>query len=226
MRTPARWSCPSLSGPSLVWLFLLAAALPAPAAQLSVRVGDGRHLVADAVVNVFPADGTAHAAATPVPATATIDQRDLMFVPHVQVARPGGSAVFRNSDHTRHHVYSFAPAATFEMVLGPRERSRPVPLLEAGVVAIGCNIHDQMIAWLYVSDAPWLARTGGDGAVAFDALPPGDYRVVVWHPRLEARDRGIERRVTLDGSDAVTLDIPLRLRPDVRAQPDPERADY
>lgn len=216
MRTRVRWSC----------LLVLAAALPASAANLAVRVGDGRQLVADAVVSVFPADGTARAAVTPVPATATIDQRDLTFLPHVQVARPGGTAVFRNSDYTRHHVYSFSPAATFEMVLGPGERSGQVPLEDAGVVAIGCNIHDQMIAWLYVSDAPWMARTGADGEVGFEGLPAGDYRVVVWHPRLEAGKQAIARRVTLRGSAASTLDVSLRLRPDVRTQPDPERADY
>lgn len=217
MRTSVRWSC----------LLALAATLPVTAAELSVRVADGARPVADAVVNVFPADGTTRAAATQVPATAAVDQRDLTFMPYVQVARPGGAAVFRNSDYTRHHVYSFSPAATFEMVLGPGERSGRVPLEEAGVVAIGCNIHDQMIAWLYVSDAPWLARTGADGDVAFKDLPAGEYRVLVWHPRLEARSRGVERRVTVGARGASrTLHIPMRLRPDVRTHSDPERADY
>ena len=216
MRTRVRWSC----------LLVLAAAPPAWAADLAVRVGDGRQLVADAVVSVFPADGKARGAATPVPATATIDQRDLTFMPNVQVARPGGTAVFRNSDYTRHHVYSFSPAATFEMVLGPGERSARVPLEDSGVVAIGCNIHDQMIAWVYVSDAPWLARTGADGKAGFEGMPAGDYRVVVWHPRLEAGSQRVERRVTLGGSGGRTVDVSVRLRPDVRTQPDPERAAY
>lgn len=218
-RIRAAWPC-------LLALAAVLPTMPAAAAELLVRVGDGNRVVADAVVSMFPVDGTAGVIGTPVAATATIDQRDLTFVPHVQVARPGGTAVFRNSDYTRHHVYSFAPAATFEMVLGPGERSGRVPLEEAGVVAIGCNIHDQMIAWLYVSDAPWLARTGVDGQVGFERLPAGRYRVVVWHPRMEGRGEGVERQVTLGESGTRTLDVSLRLRAEVRTQPDPERTEY
>ena len=217
---------PSMLGAIALGAAMLGASLPATAADLAIRVGDGRRPVADAVVMVAPADGASRAPVTALPATAAIDQRDLRFVPHVQVARPGAAAVFRNSDHTRHHIYSFSPAATFEMVLGPGERSGRVPLEAPGVIAVGCNIHDQMIAWLVVSDAPWVARTGADGAVAFRALAAGDYRVRVWHPRLDAAGEGIERRVRIgaDGA-AASLDVALPLRADVRA-PDAERADY
>lgn len=223
MRAPFRWSSPSMLS---IGLCLLAACLPAGAADLVVRVADRGAPVGDAVVSLVPAGGTPRGAASAVPPTAAIDQRDLAFVPYVQVARPGGAAVFRNSDHTRHHVYSFSPAATFEMVLGPGERSSRVPLQEEGVVAVGCNIHDQMIAWLYVSDAPWLARTGEGGQVRFRDVPPGDYRVRVWHPRLDARGDAVERRVALHDAPSRSLVIALRLRPDARTQPDRERADY
>lgn len=209
-----------------VWVIAFAASLPAEAAGLVVRVGNGAGPVQDAVVMVAPVDGRARAPANVLPATLTVDQRDLTFVPYVQVARPGAGAIFRNSDHTRHHVYSFSPAATFEMVLGPGERSGRVPLEQPGVIAVGCNIHDQMIAWVLVSDAPWLARTGGDGAVRFASLPEGDYRVRAWHPRLDAAGDTIERRVRIGaGSTDASLDVAVRLRPDVRA-PDPERAVY
>ncbi|HEU4813537.1 MAG TPA: carboxypeptidase regulatory-like domain-containing protein [Xanthomonadaceae bacterium] len=223
MRATVRWTCPSALS---LGLCVLAACLPAGAADLVVRVGDRGTAVSDAVVSLVQADGASRGAASAVPPTAAIDQRDLAFLPYVQVARPGGAAVFRNSDHTRHHVYSFSPAATFEMVLGPGERSGRVPLQEEGVVAVGCNIHDQMIAWLYVSDAPWLARTGQGGGVRFRDVPPGDYRVRVWHPRLDARGDAVERRVTLHDAASRSLDIAVRLRPDARAQPDRERADY
>jgi plastocyanin len=204
----------------------LAASASSAAADLAVSAREGRAPVADAVVTVAPVDGT-HAPVTDLPSTAAIDQRDLAFVPYVQVARPGGAAIFRNSDSTRHHVYSFSPAATFEMVLGPGEQSRRVALDEPGVIAVGCNIHDQMIAWLVVSDAPWVARTGGDGLARFRGLPAGDYRVRVWHPRLASRDTVVERRVAIGaGGATVPLAVALRLKPEARTQPDPERADY
>ena len=205
---------------------LVAAAMPGVAADLTVTVGAGRSVVADAVVTVAPAQAGSQGPVSALPDIVAIDQRDLAFVPYVQVARPGAAAVFHNSDSTRHHVYSFSPAATFEMVLGPGEASRRVPLDDTGVVAIGCNIHDQMIAWLVVSDAPWVARTGPDGQARFPGLPAGDYRVRVWHPRLPVRDAGVERRVSLDGAAPVSLAVALRLRPGTRLQPDRERADY
>ena len=211
------------------WLCLCALAMggQAVAGDLVVRVDDRGQPVADAVVAVRPATDVASGAGTPLPAVAAIDQRDLAFVPFVQLARPGGVAVFRNSDHTRHHVYSFSPAATFEMVLAPGEQSARVPLRREGVVAVGCNIHDQMISWLYVSDAPWLARTDGDGRVRFDAMPPGEYRVMVWHPRLEGDREAVHRRIDLaSGPGTRTLDVALRLRAGARSGPDPERVDY
>lgn len=209
-----------------VWVCLFVTALPATAADLAVRVGDGTSAVPDAVVTVARADGRPRAPVSRLPATAAIDQRDLTFVPYVQVARPGGAAVFRNSDHTRHHVYSFSPAATFEMVLGPGEHSGRVPLQRPGVIAVGCNIHDQMIAWLVVSDAPWVGRTGPDGAVRFRGLPAGDYAVRIWHPRLDASGDAVERRIRVEAEGATrSLDVALRLRHDARV-PDPERATY
>ena len=205
---------------------LVAGPVPGAAGDLTVTVGAGRSPAADAVVTVAPVHGKGHAPVTDLPRTVAIDQRDLAFVPFVQVARPGGAAVFHNSDSTRHHVYSFSPAATFEMVLGPGEASRRVPLGETGVVAIGCNIHDQMIAWLVVSDAPWVARTGADGLARFEGLPAGEYRVRAWHPRLARRDGVVERRVALEADGAASLAVALRLTPETRPASDRERADY
>ena len=103
-----------------------------------------------------------------------IDQKNLMFLPYIEVFRPGDAVVFRNSDGTRHHVYSFSPAKAFEFVLAPGQSSPPMTLDQAGViVVVGCNIHDQMASYLVVSDAPWIATTGKDGRAIFpDAAAP------------------------------------------------------
>ena len=107
-----------------------------------------------------------------------------MFVPYIEVFRPGDRVVFRNSDDTRHHVYSFSKVKAFEFVLRPGESSPPLVLDKPGVIAAGCNIHDSMITYLFVSDAPWIARSGADGKVKLAEIPPGSFRVVAWHPRL------------------------------------------
>jgi len=135
----------------------LLACRAATAAGMVVQVTDqqGRP-VPDAVVT-----GRPHAGAQTVPARAAqvhvIDQKDLMFHPYVELLRPGDTVVFRNSDGTRHHVYSFSPAKAFEFVLAPGQSSPPMTLAKPGVVAVGCNIHDQMASYLVVSDAPWIA---------------------------------------------------------------------
>jgi len=95
------------------------------------------------------------------------DQKNLMFMPYIEVFRPGDEVVFRNSDRTRHHVYSFSSNRTFEFVLAPGQSSARMKLDKSGVIAGGCNIHDQMATYLYVSDAPWIARTARETSVGF-----------------------------------------------------------
>lgn len=180
---------------------------------LAVRVTDARGVpVADAVVSVVPRSGQ-DAGGVPTPARHTIDQKNLAFVPALEIFRPGDEVVFRNSDSTRHHVYSFAPAARFEFVLAPRESSPPLRLDRSGAIAVGCNIHDGMIAWLYVSDAPWIARTGKDGNAGFDALPPGQYEVRAWQPRLKPGVAEPVKPVVVGDGTRAAVSFALRLLP-------------
>jgi plastocyanin len=183
---------------------------------LDVRVADDRGVaVADAVVSIRPRAGSGGGPKVPA-ARRTIDQKNLAFVPSLEVFRPGDEVVFRNSDATRHHVYSFSPAAQFEFVLAPRESSPPLRLERTGVVAVGCNIHDSMIAWLYVSDAPWIARTGRDGRAGFDGLPPGTYEVRAWHPRSKPGRAEPSRVVTVDADGTASVSFALTLLPPPR----------
>lgn len=181
---------------------------------LEVRVADARGApVADAIVTVRPRGGDGLARPAPAPARHTIDQKDLAFVPSLEIFHPGDEVVFRNSDATRHHVYSFSPAARFEFVLAPRDSSPPLRLERAGVVAVGCNIHDSMIAWLYVTDAPWTARTGADGRASFDALPPGDYEVRAWQPRLRPGRGEPTRNAAVAAGATASVSLALTLLP-------------
>jgi hypothetical protein len=94
-----------------------------------------------------------------------------------------------------------------------------------GVVAVGCNIHDQMVTYLVVSDAPWVARTGADGRVDFDTIPSGTYTVRVWQPRMRPDAGGTERTVSLPArAGAPPLRFELALLPDTRRQPVREKS--
>lgn len=199
----------------------------ASAGELTVAVADGSGKpVADAVVMLRPLGDQAGPAPSK-PARRYVDQRDLMFVPYLLVFRPGDEVVFRNSDATRHHVYSFSPARTFEFVLVPAQSSPPLKLDKPGAIAVGCNIHDQMIAYLYVTDAPWRVQTGASGKAAFDALPAGDYEIRVWQPRLRPGRTDPVQKVTIAAAGpAKTLAVPLRLLPDPRLQAGREHVHY
>ena len=207
-------------------LLLAASAGSAGAGQLVVSVADEKgRPVADAVVTLRLAGGSP--AAMPAPARHTIDQRNLQFVPYLQVFRPGDEVVFRNSEATRHHVYSFSPARTFEFVLGPAQSSPALKLDKPGAIAVGCNIHDQMIAYLYVTDAPRFVQTSATGRAAFDALPGGDYEVRVWHPRLRPGKPEPRQRVRIGPAAAATpLSVSLRLLPDPRLKSGREHVHY
>lgn len=206
-----------------VALALVAAfAAPARAVALEVRIDDGRDPLADAIVVLEPA----HAAATPVaaaPARHVIDQKDETFVPFLTLMRVGDSLVFRNSDYTRHHVYTFSPVHPFEFVVPSGSTSEAVTFDRAGVAAIGCNIHDRMIAYVFVTDSPYAVETGADGRADFADLPAGAWRLRAWHPRLRAGGRPVERELTVPSAEPVA--ITLRVDPAPRAN-DRERSVY
>lgn len=209
------------------WGLLLVAGCAAPplhAASVEVRVtSQGGNALSDAAVSLAPVGWLVEAA--PSPQSHVVDQVDETFVPLLQVFRPGDSVVFRNSDDTRHHAYSFAPVRPFELELLPGETAAPIELPAAGLVAVGCNIHDRMITYLYVADAPFAARSGEDGTLRFDGIPAGEYLLTAWHPWLRDRDAPARVRVHAQEEAAATVPVALDVRPERRLA-DPERVDY
>ncbi|HTD29323.1 MAG TPA: methylamine utilization protein [Xanthomonadaceae bacterium] len=185
----------------------------ASAAELNVRVSDNHgHPLADAVVTLVP-QNAAHSPAPKLPSaprTKIIDQKDEMFVPYIEIFRPGDKVLFRNSDQTRHDVYSFSPTKSFEFVLVPGESSKPLELDQNGVVAVGCNIHDQMITYLFVSDAAWIERSGVDGRVRLRDVPAGAWNVRVWHPdQRPGTANVVQATAIMNATESKTLTIAM-----------------
>jgi plastocyanin len=116
---------------------------------------------------------------------AIIDQINKTFVPRVSVVRAGTAITFPNSDRIRHQVYSFSPANTFTLKLYAGSPKTPVIFDQAGLVVLGCNIHDNMIAFVGVVDSPYFAKTTDSGAATLN-LPAGRYRLRAWHPNAVA----------------------------------------
>ncbi|WP_212800612.1 methylamine utilization protein [Pseudomonas sp. St316] len=136
--------------------------------------------LADAVITLQGPIGGPSAALS-----ANMDQRNQQFAPHVLAVHTGSLIKFPNSDNIRHQVYSFSPAKRFELRLYEGTPSEPVLFDKPGVVVLGCNIHDRMLGYVFVTDDPQFAVTDAQGHVALDNLAAGEYRVTLWHPQLK-----------------------------------------
>jgi plastocyanin len=141
-----------------------------------------------------------------VPAThakTTIDQIDRRFTPRVSVMRTGTTVTFTNSDHIKHQVYSFSPAKVFSLKLYAGAPETPIVFDRPGLVVLGCNIHDSMIAYVGIVDSPYFAKVPASGSVDM-SLPAGRYRLRIWHPNLAAAMPAKEIAIT-----AAPLSLPI-----------------
>jgi len=176
--------------------------------DVSITTTDGKP-AAGAVVSLEPVNGTAPAPSN-VAAEAVIDQRNQMFSPLMVVIRRGGHVVFANNDVTMHQVYSFSPIKQFEYEIKQGEKSPPVVFDSAGIAAIGCNIHDNMVAFVYVADTPWIATTDAQGHAKIANVPDGAYRASVWHPKLAPGHAAPSSTLGVTGASAkLSLSVPL-----------------
>src|SRR3954447_15939385 len=192
-------------------------AAPASAAALTVRVVDaaGRG-VRDAVVALYPSAG----ARAPRPGGRfVVSQQNLQFHPFLTIVPVGADVSFPNFDNTKHHVYSFSPSKRFELKLFAKDQSRTVHFDHAGVVALGCNIHDQMSAFIVVTDSAWTARTNAQGIAAFSDAPNAPARLTAWHPYLRGPGGTLQQMIG-PGQRSATFSV--RLRP----PPAPMPMDY
>jgi plastocyanin len=149
---------------------------------------------------------------------ATIDQKGKEFIPHVSAIRAGTKVQFPNSDNIRHHVYSFSPAKKFEIPLYKGTPANPIVFDVPGVVVLGCNIHDWMTAYVYVSDVPYLAVTTKDGTATIKELPPGTYGVEVWHPQMKGTPTPRSHRVLLNPTGAQEVVFSMKQKKAWRAR--------
>lgn len=195
-------------------LCLVAAALsasPADAGDLVVAVTTPHGKpVANAVVTLYPAGRAA-----PFPASRRsfqVAQRDLQFSPFVLIVPVGAQVSFPNFDPVLHHVYSFSRAKRFELKLYAREQNRSVRFDTAGTVPIGCNIHDNMTAFIKVVDTGLSAKSDENGRIVIADVPPGPVVARIWHPYLRAPANQIETRWRV-GSGSQQQRVSLNLRP-------------
>jgi len=189
-----------------VALFAMLCAHTAPAAVVTVNVTTQSGVtVKDAVIVFDPLDATPPSSHD----SAVIDQVNKKFEPRVTVVRTGTAITFPNSDRIRHQVYSFSKPNVFTLKLYAGTAAAPVTFNHPGLVILGCNIHDKMVAFVGVVDSPYFAKTPDSGAAAVN-LPPGHYRLRAWHPNETAAVPMQDIQV-----QAEPLTIPLRIDVDL-----------
>ena len=161
------------------WLAALTIILSGPvlAAPVNFLLTDAQNRPVQGVVISF-----AGADLLPDPSAATeIAQAGREFTPPVLAVRTGTAVSFPNRDSVRHHVYSFSAPKRFELRLYKGTPSKPIVFDQPGVVVLGCNIHDWMVGYVYVTNDPRFAVSDAQGRLSLD-LPPGQYPMTFWHP--------------------------------------------
>ncbi|MBT1450208.1 methylamine utilization protein [Glaciecola sp. XM2] len=131
--------------------------------------------------------------------SAIMKQIDQQFVPHILVVQQGATVSFPNTDTVKHHVYSFSPAKTFEISLQEQLDEHPIQFGESGIVELGCNIHDWMLGYIYVSEGDLSGKTNKAGAFQV-SLPDGNYTVDIWHPRFDKPEITKQHTFTVSAS--------------------------
>jgi plastocyanin len=206
-----------------------AAAVVAVAALLAARAGveaqaragpveasvadDKGKPIEDAVISLVSLGAPA---APPAAATAVMDQRDREFVPYVLPVYIGTPVNFPNRDNIRHHVYSFSAPKKFELPLYIGTPAAPVVFDKPGVVALGCNIHDWMLAYVYVLTTPHFVKTAADGKARLEGLAPGAYEARVWHPRLRGDTEKTGKPLTLAAGELAQVAFVVSLKTEWR----------
>jgi plastocyanin len=148
------------------------------------------------------------ASGAPPGLNSAIDQRDKRFVPLVSVVAPGATVSFPNSDDVRHHVYSFSDGNAFERKLYRANDADPVTFDREGVVALGCNIHDNMQAFVLVTARPIHGVSREDGVLAGYA-PSSRQALDVWHPLLNTTGEAVTLAAEVDERGPRVV-LPLR----------------
>ena len=203
-------------------LALVLATPPARAqsAEIEVSIADetGRP-IEDAVVVALPPEGKV--TMPPRAREELVDQVDKEFSPKVKPVLVGTAVRFPNRDNVRHHVYSFSGAKRFELPLYAGVPAQPIVFDRPGVVVLGCNIHDWMVGYIYVSESPYFAKTGRDGKATLAGLPQQVYLVRAWHPQLEGPEDATRKTVDLTRIRRVEASWTLALKPEIKVRRSP-----
>lgn len=193
---------------SLASSLLLSLSICAKEVQVTVLDIDGEP-VPDVAVYAKLIDSTAAPAASTY---AVMDQVDTRFEPHILVIQVGTEVRFPNSDVIAHHVYSFSNPNDFILPLYKGDAHAPVTFEDAGVVTLGCNIHDQMLGYIFVVESSVYAMTDVDGVATFSIDNGSASAINIWSPRIGQKEKNLSVDITAELPDQLVFRLSTKLR--------------
>jgi plastocyanin len=200
------------------WLLGTVVAVPVGAAELSLRIVDAAGTPGTQLAVLARPVGNAASIVSSRPPVRVVQQFQT-FAPEVTPVAVGTKVEFPNFDRMRHHVYSFSAAKPFEIRLYSGDEIPSITFDKPGAIAIGCNIHDWMEGYVYVTEAPYFAGTDGEGTATLTGIPPGEYRVSVWHPSFSAEVDLASASVPATGA-TLSLTLATRMQPFSQHRPE------
>jgi plastocyanin len=136
-----------------------------------------------------------------------MDQKGLLFSPHILAVQQGTVVEFLNSDNVQHNVFWSSigndKKAGHNMGTWPKGEKRPFTFDKAGVVPLLCNVHPEMSGYIIVSPTPYFAQTDDSGNFMIKDVPDGSYKLVVWHEGAKAQSK----QVTVSGDSTADFTV-------------------
>ena len=137
-----------------------------------------------------------------------MDQKGCVYIPRIVVVPAGGTVDFLNSDRLLHNIHSTPSLNVSFNRTQPKNRTIPITFAKPEIIRIVCDLHPWMASWVVVAAHPFYAITGVDGQFAFDNLPPGQYRLQIWHERLGTASA----QVTIGDQQPARVSIEMKSR--------------
>ena len=150
-----------------------------------------------------------------------LDNNRCLFIHHVTAAGPGDRVRVKNSDAILHNTHGkLGKPTVFNLALPNKEQMVDITkrLTKPGVVRVLCDAHPHMMAWMIVHDSPYYAVTDDKGAFKIDGVPPGTYKVTMWHEGF--RPKGVDKDGRPAYEDPVTVTREVTVAPRAAATVD------
>jgi plastocyanin len=141
-------------------------------------------------------------------AHAQMIQRNKTFSPHVLPILVGTVVNFPNEDPIFHNAFSNYDGQVFDIGLYAPGTTRSIAFRREGVVRVFCNIHPTMSAVILALKSPYFAATDQSGEFEIAGVPPGPYRMHVFHERAtEQTLDALARTVEVSGDQVQLMPI-------------------